>query len=149
MLFPLLALAASPMECPSRDLHKAAQLVVEAIRTKDYRCIRRMVISPYLYFDGATLKKDAAANLDFHAPGNRSSYDIVRRNGVKIAWQGSGLERRALLIDRKFYGAYLKNGRAFENKYLWKQYFYCDFKLIYGVWMLTEDFCNIEGEEND
>jgi hypothetical protein len=149
MVLALLALAAAHTECPSRDIHAAVQLVVQAIRQKEYSCIRRMIINPSFKFDGDTLNSDVVTSLAFHAPGNRSFYDIVSRNGIRVALQGSGIERRALLIDRRYYAAYLKNDYAFENRYLWKQYFYCDFKLVDGVWMLTQDFCNTEGEEND
>ena len=115
MTFWLLAIAAvasTPAECPVADLNVSAQLILRGFQTKDFRCIRKMVIGAEGWFDGDRLK--FPDDMTFKGDGNRRLDDILNEHGaVAIAEHLGPQEGIIFLIDKKYYPLFRRGEMVF------------------------------------
>jgi hypothetical protein len=98
-----------------------------------------------LKFDGNKLNPAVLESLQFHSPGNRSYFDILK-GGVDIDYAGQGDMRSVFFVMKEYRSKYRADKINFKKKFYMKKYFVCNFLLMDGKWYLTEDLCFTEGE---
>ena len=143
ILFAISAFAASI--CSSSTPDEIALELINAMKTSNYSCLKRVLNNPDLKFPSGEIDPAVLDSLNFHQKGKRSYIDIARE-GVNVDVFGNKKEKSIFFVDKKKWNLYLLNKSSFKKKYFMKYYFVCNAQKVGRSWKFTEDLCFTEGE---